>query len=74
MRPQIVIKLTSVLCFFAGTAMLAQSDGGGSGPPPPRTPPPELPIDSGLGFLLAFALLYGGYIAVKRMRATNTRA
>jgi len=74
MRPQIVTKLTSVLCFFASTAMLAQSPGGGSGPPPPTTPPPELPLDSSLSILLVAALIYGSYVAVKRWRSKDVPA
>jgi len=52
--------------------MLAQSTGGDSGPPPPTGPPPELPIDSGIVFLVAAALVYGGYIALKRRRTMRS--
>ncbi len=70
MRPQIVKLLTSVLCIFTSTIMLAQQKSGDTGPPPPSTPPPELPIDGGVIILLTIGFIYGCYIAVKRLRVS----
>lgn len=78
MRPQIVKKIKIlapvVLCFLISAIMLGQADAASSGPPTPemgRTPP-ELPIDSGLLFLLIAGLGYGIYITAKRMKAKNS--
>ncbi len=77
MRPQIVKKIKILapvaLCFLLSAIMLGQAETGSSGPPAPnmnRTPP-DLPIDSGLLFLLIAGLGYGIYITAKRMKAKN---
>ena len=40
--------------------------GGGGGSDPPCWPPPCIPIDGGIGFLLAAGLAYGGKKALDR--------
>lgn len=71
MRPQIVKKLTLILCTLMGAPVLAQQFGGASAPPVPDSshlppPPPELPIDSGLTLLLIAGLVYGTYFMWKK--------
>ena len=69
----IKILTPTLLCFLTSAAMLGQAEASNSGPPAPnmnRTPP-ELPIDSGMLFLLIVGLGYGIYITIKRMKAKN---
>ena len=71
MRPQIVTILTLILSTMSSMFALAQ-DGGG--PPPPITHPPEIPIDSSIAILIVAALVYGGYIAFKKMKQIPTNS
>jgi len=75
MRPQIVIILAQILSLLSSTAMRAQlSQGGGTPPPPPPTPPPELPLDSGILVLLAAGIIYGGFVAFRRVNLSRNRS
>jgi hypothetical protein len=72
----IKILTPTLLCFLTSAVMLGQTGAGGSGPPAPARcpgcpPPPDLPIDSGMLFLLIVGLGYGIYITIKRMKAKN---
>jgi hypothetical protein len=61
------IFLILVLAVFATTPLLAQPIGG----PPPCWPPPCIPIDGGLGFLIAAGALLGGRKVLDRSRKTR---
>ena len=75
MRPQIVFILALLLSTLSNTAMHAQlSGGGGAPPPPPPTPPPELPLDSGILVLIAAGLIYGGFVAFRRIKIAGSRS
>jgi len=50
-----VISVISVISLISGSDIIAQ----GGPPPPPPPPPPSIPIDGGIGFLIAAGLLYG---------------
>lgn len=59
--------------FFNFAAMLLL--GGPEPPAPVRSDnPPELPIDSALWILLLFGLMFGIYIAFRRIKASNNPA
>ena len=65
-----------VFCFFNIIVMDEVLAAGPPGPPggggdPPCWPPPCVPIDGGMGFLLASGLAYGGKKAGEIMRATT---
>ena len=49
-----LICVISVICLISGSDVIAQGP-----PPPPPPPPPSIPIDGGIGFLIAAGLLYG---------------
>jgi len=73
MRPQIVLILALVLSLLNSTIMQAQLTGGsGPPPPPPPTPPPELPLDSGILLLIVAGIIYGAYVAYRRMKLIRT--
>ncbi len=75
MRPQIVTILTVVFTGLINTAVTAQSTGIESGPPPPpQRTPVELPLDGWITALVVLAVIYGGFIAYKRWKTTDTPA
>lgn len=60
-----LFKYTLTIAFLAlmASPMLAQPGpppGGGGGDTPPCWPPPCIPIDGGIGWLIAAGLAYGG--------------
>lgn len=74
MRSQIVTIYTFMLSMLSSFSASAQLTGGGDPPPPPTTPPPELPIDSAIILLLVLGVLYGIFVAIKKVRATDNPA
>ena len=72
---QTLRKLAVFLVMFTtvgiGTA-IAQG-GPGLGGPPPCWPPPCIPIDGGLGLLVAAGTLLGGHKALEQRRARKRK-
>lgn len=72
MRPQIVTILIMALSVITYAPMFGQATSAGSSPPAPRPPgPPELPLplDDNLYVLLILAVLYGSFVAYKKVIA-----
>ena len=64
-----MIKKLILVCLVVGTVLFAHDDVFAAGPPgppgggggdPPCWPAPCVPIDGGIGFLIAAGLAYGG--------------
>jgi hypothetical protein len=51
-------KKENILLLFCMT-FVCYTYGQSPGPPPPPPPPPNLPVDGGLFFLIALAIIYG---------------
>lgn len=66
MRPQIVIILALALSLWNSANMLGQSIASDNPPPPPQRTPVDLPIDSGIYFLLAAGVIYGIYLIARK--------
>ena len=67
---KIIFGVTLLAAIFASEICMAgpppPPGGGGSGSDPPCWPPPCIPIDGGIGFLLAAGIAYGGKKAMER--------
>jgi hypothetical protein len=65
-----ISKPAFLLCIFVSLFLFAKDSLAGAGPPPPPGggsgappcwPPPCIPIDGGVGFLIAAGVLLGGW-------------
>lgn len=71
-----LLRLTLLLGTLAAIVLIANVAFGQPGPPPtggpsggpPCWPPPCIPIDGGIGFLVAAGLIYGGKKSLDLMR------
>jgi len=74
--PYMMALMRSILCLalLAVATGLSAQGGPPVGGPPPCWPPPCIPIDGGLGFLLAAGAIFGGKKALDLRRSTGRAA
>lgn len=75
MIKRLIIGISFIgLCFFAFDEALAAGPPGppgGGGGGPPCWPAPCVPIDGGIGFLIAAGLAYGGKKAYRTLKGND---